>query len=120
MFGDPDYGDGKECFYCAVPASTPTPSGGGSPPAAPSPVSASNGNACGTIYLSWSSVSGATSYDVFRSTAETIPGSPIASGVTSTSYTDTSPGTAGEYYRVEAVNARRVLRDAGRAEWVST
>ena len=72
------------------------------PPAAPGNLTASAGN--GQVSLTWTASPGATSYDVLRSTTS---GSEIllTTGVTSTSYTDTSVtnGTT-YYYEVEAVN----------------
>jgi len=74
-------------------------------PAAPANLTALAGN--GQINLSWSAATGATSYNVYRSTtsgAEASP--PIASGLTGTSYVNSSL-TAGTtyYYKVVAVNS---------------
>lgn len=71
-------------------------------PAAPTGLTATAGNAL--VGLSWTASSGATSYDLYRSTStgqETL----YQSGLTSTSYTDTAVtnGTA-YYYEVTAVN----------------
>jgi len=73
------------------------------PPASAPTVNATGGS--GQISLIWNSVSGATSYNVKRSTtpgAESI----LATGVTATSYTDNNvvPGTT-YYYEVSAINA---------------
>lgn len=74
------------------------------PPAAPSGLTAIAGNAQAT--LSWNTVSAATSYNVYRGTT---PGgesaTPVATGVTASTYTDTglSNGTT-YYYVVAAVN----------------
>jgi fibronectin type 3 domain-containing protein len=77
--------------------------GGGSPPAAPTGLTATSGNA--QIALSWTASSGATSYNVKRST---VNGSGYAtvSSPTSTSYTNTglTNGTT-YYYVVTAVSA---------------
>lgn len=79
---------------------------GGPPP--PPPTGAPTVNATGgsgQVNLSWTSVSGATSYNVKRSTTsggENL----LVSGVTSTGYTDKNvvAGTT-YYYKVSAVNA---------------
>ncbi|OAI50293.1 hypothetical protein AYO44_05765 [Planctomycetaceae bacterium SCGC AG-212-F19] len=73
------------------------------PPAAPTSLTATLGNA--RVVLSWASSSGATTYDVYRGTAsgnETL----LKAGVTSTSFTDTGL-TNGKtyYYEVRAINA---------------
>ena len=73
-------------------------------PSAPTGLTASAGNS--QVSLNWTSSSGATSYDIFRGTAAGGESTtPIATGVTSTSYTDTGL-TNGDtyYYRVEAVD----------------
>jgi len=72
------------------------------PSSAPAGVSATGGN--NSVALSWTSVSGATSYNVLRSTASGIEQG-LASGVTGTAYTD-STATNGTtyYYVVQAVN----------------
>src|ERR1019366_3138277 len=71
-------------------------------PAAPTNLTATAGN--GQVVLSWSASSGATSYNVKRSTTSGGPYTTIASPTT-TSYTDTgvSNGTT-YYYVVSAVN----------------
>ena len=70
----------------------------------PTNLAATAGNA--QVSLSWSAPSGATSYNVLRSTSTGGPYSSIASGVTTTSYSDTSVtnGTT-YYYVVQAVNS---------------
>jgi fibronectin type 3 domain-containing protein len=80
---------------------TPPPT----PPAAPTGLTATRLNQKGRIQLSWSAVSGATSYTVKRATTNGGPYTQIASGVTATSYTNTglSSGTT-YYYVVAAVN----------------
>ena len=73
---------------------------------APTGVSASDGTYCDKVRVSWSAVSGATSYKVYRSTSNTqCPEPPLASGVTGTQYDDTTatPGTT-YYYSVKATN----------------
>ncbi|NBC70852.1 hypothetical protein GT003_17775 [Paenibacillus sacheonensis] len=78
--------------------------GGGSLPSTPTGLSASGGN--GQVALGWSAASGATSYNVKRSTSSGGSFSNVATGVTSTSYTDTgvTNGTT-YYYVVSAVNS---------------
>jgi kumamolisin len=73
----------------------------GSAPAAPTGLTATAGN--GQVSLTWTGSSGATSYEVLRSTTSGSE-SPLTS-VTSTSYTDTglSNGTT-YFYVVEAAN----------------
>jgi fibronectin type 3 domain-containing protein len=80
-----------------------TPSGGSSPPPAPTGLTATAGNA--QVSLSWNASSGATSYNVKRSTVTGGPYTTIATGVTATSYTNTglTNGTT-YYYVVSAVN----------------
>ncbi|MCA1628484.1 MAG: fibronectin type III domain-containing protein, partial [Acidobacteria bacterium] len=76
----------------------------GTAPSAPTGLTASPGNA--SVTLSWAASAGATSYNVKRSTASGGPYATIATGVTTTSYTNTglANGTT-YYYVVSAVNA---------------
>ena len=67
-------------------------------PAAPTNVAAVAGD--GKATLSWSPVSGATSYQVRRSTTNGGPYSVIASGVTSINYTNTGLANGTAYYYV--------------------
>jgi fibronectin type 3 domain-containing protein len=72
---------------------------------APIGLVATGGNA--TVGLSWTPVTGATSYNVYRGTTSGgESATPIATGITITSYTDTGL-TNGQpyYYEVAAVNA---------------
>jgi len=78
---------------------------GGSAPTAPSNLTAAP--ASGQIALSWNPSSGATSYNVYRgTTAGGESPTPLATGITGTSYTNTglTNGTA-YYYKVAGVNA---------------
>ena len=83
----------------------PTPHVVGSVPPAPTgltatPVSSSQ------INLSWTASSGATSYNVKRATVNGGPYTTIATGVTSTGYSDTGlSSNTTYYYVVSAVNA---------------
>ncbi len=90
---------GSYAFYTIGAAGT-----SGGLPFVPSGLSAAAGN--GQVSLSWNSSSGATSYNVLRSTTSGGPYTTIASGVTSTSYTDTGvTNSTTYYYVVQAVNA---------------
>jgi fibronectin type 3 domain-containing protein len=76
-----------------------------SPPAAPTGATATAG--AGKVTLGWTASSGATSYNVYRSTTAGGEGTTAyATGVTTTAYTDTAvtAGTA-YYYKVAAVNS---------------
>jgi hypothetical protein len=73
-------------------------------PPAPASLTATAGNA--QVTLNWGAAAGADSYNVYRATTTGGPyNSPIASGLTSTTYNDTtvSNGTT-YYYVVRAVN----------------
>jgi fibronectin type 3 domain-containing protein len=74
------------------------------PPPVPAGVSASAGN--GQVTVSWSASGGATSYNLFRSTTAGGEGTtPIVTGVTTTSYTNTGLANGTKYfYKVSAVN----------------
>jgi chitin-binding protein len=76
----------------------------GNVPPAPTNLAATAGNA--QVSLTWTAASGATGYNVKRSTTNGGPYSNVATNVTSTSYTNTSltNGTT-YYYVVTAVNA---------------
>lgn len=78
-------------------------SGGGGPPPTPTGLSAIDGNA--QVSLTWNTSTGATSYNVKRSTTSGGPYTTIASPTTN-SYTDTglTNGTT-YYYVVSAVNS---------------
>ena len=77
----------------------------GTAPSAPTGLTPTAGNT--QVALSWTASTGATSYNVYRGTTSGGEGStPVASNITSTSYTDTglTNGTK-YYYEVAAVNA---------------
>ena len=81
-----------------------TPSGGTTAPAAPTGLSALGGNAQAT--LNWNASSGASSYNVKRSTSNGGPYTTVATGVTSTSYTNTGLANGTTYFFVvSAVNS---------------
>ena len=71
--------------------------GGGNPPATPTGLTATAGNA--QVALSWSASSGATSYNVSRGTTTGGPYTKISSPA-STSYTDTGLNNGTTYYYV--------------------
>jgi fibronectin type 3 domain-containing protein len=74
-------------------------------PSAPTSLTATAGNA--QVILSWIASTGATSYTIYRGTSSGAESStPIASGVTATTYTDTSLSNGVTYfYTVAAVNS---------------
>ncbi|WP_200268118.1 lamin tail domain-containing protein [Luteolibacter pohnpeiensis] len=73
---------------------------GGSTPLVPTRVAANGAR------ISWAETAGATSYTVLRSDSESGPFNPIATGMTSTSYLDTTAsGGQTHYYRIEAENS---------------
>ncbi|MEQ1913541.1 MAG: fibronectin type III domain-containing protein [Sideroxydans sp.] len=92
---------------------TPPPNGGTTVPSAPTGVSLISVNANRNFTIAWNSVTGATGYNIYRSTtspveinpSNKINPSPIAS--TSTSFTDNNTLAASTlyYYRVTALNA---------------
>ena len=81
------------------------------PPAAPTGLAATAGNA--QVALTWSSVSGATSYNVKRSTVSGGSYTVVASNLASPSYTDTglTNGTT-YYYVVNATNTGGTSADS--------
>ncbi len=82
-----------------------TPSASLGVPAAPTGLTAAGGS--NQVSLSWTAVSGATSYNIYEATASGAEGStPIVTGVTASSYTATglTNGTA-YFFTVAAVNS---------------
>ena len=74
------------------------------PPAAPTGVSATQGTSTTGVTVSWTTVSGATGYTVYRSTASGTQGAALGT-TTTTSYPDTSAvAGATYYYSVAATN----------------
>ena len=105
-------GIGTNSFTVTVPAYTISNfiipkggGGGGGAPAAPTGLTATGGNA--QVSLSCTASSGATSYNVYRSTTSGGEGTTaIATGITSTSYTNTGlTNGMTYYYKVAAVNS---------------
>jgi fibronectin type 3 domain-containing protein len=72
--------------------------------AAPTGVTATGG--AGQVALNWTASNGATSYNIYRSTTPGGEGAtPVQTGVTATSFTDTGlAGGANYYYQVSAVD----------------
>jgi subtilisin family serine protease len=100
----------------ATPVAPPAPS----LPAAPTNLTASpTGNK--KITLSWMAASGASSYNVKRSTTSGGPYSTIATGVTSATYTNAGlkAGTT-YYYVVSGVNGAGQGPDSGQASTTAT
>ncbi|NBP52245.1 MAG: hypothetical protein EBU70_13900, partial [Actinobacteria bacterium] len=64
---------------------------------APAVVTASNGTFTDRVEVSWSEVTGATGYRLFRAAAGATPGAPIATTTTTRAFVDTT-GTAGVLY----------------------
>lgn len=84
----------------STPTSTPTVT----VPAAPAGLKATAGN--GSVALSWSASSGATSYNVYRGTAAGQEGTtPVKAGLTTTAFTDSVANGKTYYYKVSAVNS---------------
>ena len=83
--------------------------GGGSSsvPSAPTGVTATNmgSNNYPSILISWSSVSNATSYKVFRSSSSSGSYSQIGSSTSDTYMYDNNPLSGSNYYKVKAVNS---------------
>jgi Immunoglobulin domain/Fibronectin type III domain len=77
---------------------------GPTPPAPPTNLVATAGNT--TVGLSWTASSGASSYNVRRSTTNKGPYATIATGITTTGFTDTGLiNGVTYYYVVQAVNS---------------
>jgi fibronectin type 3 domain-containing protein len=88
--------------------------GGGYPPQVPTGLKVSSPSSSG-LGLSWNSVSGATSYRVFRANSSTATYSLIGTAG-STFYTDgTVTGGASYYYKVSALNANGESPQSGSA-----
>jgi hypothetical protein len=98
--------------FAEVTATTPTP-----PPAPPSNLTASGTN--GKVSLVWVGAATAASYRVYRGTTAGGEGSrPIATGLTTASYTDANVASGGTYYYVvTAVDAAG--QESGRSNEVS-
>jgi mannan endo-1,4-beta-mannosidase len=87
---------------------------GGTVPAAPTGLTATAGNAQAS--LSWTASSGATSYTVKRATTSGGPYTDVATGVTSTSYTNTGLTNGTTYfYVVSATNSAGTSANSSQA-----
>lgn len=67
-------------------------------PSSPTSVSASDGDYCDKVRVSWGSVGGATSYDIYRNSV-------FIDNISSNSYDDNSASTSSTQYRVYAKNS---------------
>ncbi|MGO8670884.1 MAG: fibronectin type III domain-containing protein, partial [Capsulimonadaceae bacterium] len=88
-------------------------------PAAPTGLSATGGS--GQVSLSWGSVTGATSYCVYSGTSSSGEGAtPVATGITSTAYTNSglSAGTT-YYYKVASVDAAGTSAESSEADAIT-
>ncbi len=73
-------------------------------PAVPTGLTATPGNA--QVSLQWAATSGATGYNLFRSTSSSLQGDQIATGLTSTTFLNLNLTNGTTYfYRVAATNA---------------
>jgi fibronectin type 3 domain-containing protein len=92
----------QDPLVCAIQVLAPTPV---APPPAPTNLVATP--SLGQVGLTWTAVTGASSYNVYRGTSPGGEGAtPVATGVTAPTFTDVgvTPGTT-YYYQVSAVNA---------------
>ena len=96
--------DSQEISVLTGGAAPPPPNGA---PYAPSGLTATISN--NNVVLSWTAGSGATSYNLYRSTAsgfESSNAAPVITGITGTSYTNTSLNSGiTYYYQVVATNS---------------
>ena len=72
-------------------------------PGVPQNLTATAGSS--NVALSWNAVTGATSYDVYRCDTASGTYTQLATGITTNSYTDSSPLTGANYYKVRGVNS---------------
>lgn len=78
------------------------------PPPAPTNVAASGGCGSGPATVTWSQSPTATGYTIYSSTSSSGPFTNLVgstTGISSTSFTDTSPSASSSYYEVVATNA---------------
>ena len=109
-YTDTGLADGTTYYYVVTPTSNVSGDGANSAelaaitiPAAPGNVSASSSG--GQVSLGWDASVGASGYTILRATSPSGSYTAIATGVTGTSYTDTTaqPGTT-YYYAIAATN----------------
>lgn len=76
-------------------------------PTAPTGVSATDGTSTNLITISWSTVSGATSYEVWRgTTSSSASATSLATGISAVTYADSTASPAVRYYYwLKAVNS---------------
>ena len=109
--------------------STPPPTPPSTPPSAPTNLVATAGNS--TVGLTWTAVSDAASYNVYRGAATGALGTKtkIATGLLSAAYNDsTAANGTTYYYQVTAVNANgesggsteKSVRPRGTGSWTAT
>gem|GEM_PF-2011131 len=104
-----DYGESEKSSYAYCYYSSGGGGGGGgtTAPDAPTGVSATNSGTTmvPNIYISWNSVSNATSYKVYRSSSSYGTFSQIGSETYSTYLYDSNPMNGNNYYKVKAFNS---------------
>lgn len=61
--------------------------------------------ACGQIKLTWTAGAGATSYNLYRNTVNTLPGVAWQTGIVAVTYTDAAPLAGSSYYWVQSQSA---------------
>jgi PKD repeat protein len=89
-----------------LPTATPTPTLPPAPPPAPGGLVATDGTFSDRVRITWNASAGATSYHVYRNTANDSGSAVALTTVTTTSCDDTSASTAQVYwYWVRAFNA---------------
>lgn len=93
--------------YCSSCGSGGGGGGGVSVPSAPTGVTATGTGTSSSpqVRISWSSVSGATSYKVYRGSSSSGTYSQVGSSTTNTYLYDNSPLSGYNYYKVKAVNS---------------
>lgn len=92
--------------YCHYDGGGSGGGGGTTAPSAPTGVTASNVGSSSSpqVRISWSSVSGATSYKVYRSSSASGTYSQLGSSTSNTYSYDNNPLSGYNYYKVKAVN----------------
>ena len=94
----------NDYYYSTGSASCAPQGGGGTAPGTPAGLTATAGNS--QVGLSWGAVSGATSYNIYRSTTAGGEGTTAVATSASASYTNTGLTNGTTYYfKVAAVNA---------------
>lgn len=96
VYNLPTYSQGGTFSTSGPPVVTPTPVPP-SPPSVPTNVQATDGSHTDKVRITWNSVSGATSYIVYRNTSNSSSGRVQLGTISSTTYDDTS-AQAGQTY----------------------